>query len=77
MDSRTMMKDKPELPLCPKCGKVMKLVDLRRLAAARGSLLPPFKDPYTIECCDRQLLISDNEEWREVIRMLKVYHNVE
>lgn len=76
MDSWGMTMKKPVLPLCPTCGKVMNLVDLRRLAASRGSIPPPFEDPFTIECCDRQLIISDNEEWREVIRLLKEYHKV-
>lgn len=69
--------NKPELPLCYKCGKVMKLVSLRRWATEHGKHYPWPDDSYTIECCDRQLLISDNEERREVIRLLKEYHKTE
>jgi ribosomal protein L34E len=67
----------PKLPLCPVCGRPMRLENVEERLAKLGVKYKHPLCPYGIVCCGRTLVIENDEEWLEVVRLLKEYHHIE
>jgi hypothetical protein len=63
-----------DLPICPKCGNVMKLVDLRSEFDEAAIQYTDEDIPYEIVCCGLRLYIKNDEEARRVVESLKQFH---
>jgi hypothetical protein len=74
------MAEKEELPICPKCGGVLKLEDMRQRRAAAtqrfGLVYPPDPYPYRMVCCELVLRVEDEGTRWQLVRMLKEYHGI-
>jgi hypothetical protein len=66
----------PALPLCPICGKPMRLKDYGEPLAKNLGLVYDEGAParYAIVCCGYVLRMEDEAERREVVRLLRLYH---
>jgi len=63
----------PEEAICHVCGEPMKVIDLTAKAAELGMSVPE-ENSYVIECCNHELTIEDDEEFRQLRDMLLEYH---
>ena len=68
----TILEIPPEA-ICHVCGKPMRVVHHEELAAALGFKIPE-GEIVTIECCEYQIRIEDDDARSEVIRILESYH---
>jgi elongation factor P--(R)-beta-lysine ligase len=65
-----LFNDIPEYAICHKCGKPMKVIDLHAKYGMR-------EGAFTIECCEHELTIEDDQEAEEVKEILLAYHRQE
>src|SRR4051794_18378208 len=63
----------PAEAICHVCGKPMRVIRSEGLAAAMGFKVPEGQI-VTIECCDHQLRIEDEEVKSEVVSLLEASH---
>jgi hypothetical protein len=63
----------PDELICRACGQPMKVVHHDVRAAALGVRLPE-GDNSTIECCDQQIIIDDEEAELQAKQLLESYH---
>ena len=71
------MSEKPpedDLPICPECGNVMQLLDLRPDFDNAGIHYSDNDLPYEIVCCGLRLYITNDSEARRVVELLKQYY---
>ena len=61
--------------LCWKCGHPMKLDDLRQKAERLGMTYPAGQPRYHMYCCSEPT-IEDNEEYQEIVSLLRRYYGV-
>jgi hypothetical protein len=67
----------PKLPLCPVCEKPMQLQNIEEELAKLGVKYKHPASPYIMVCCGRTLIIENDAEWLEAIRLLKEYYHIE
>jgi hypothetical protein len=63
----------PDDAICHVCGSPMKVIDLAPLAKELGVHVPR-EHSYSIECCDFELTVDDDEEFRHLCELLREYH---
>ncbi|WP_339676851.1 hypothetical protein [uncultured Gimesia sp.] len=65
--------DIPDFAICHRCGEPMKVIDLTAKAKKLGFHV--VEGSFSIECCDFQLSIDDDDEADCLKNMLLAYHN--
>ena len=63
----------PDQALCPICGTPMRVIRYEDRARALGLTVPERGIP-SIECHGYQLIIEDDEEAEEIMKLLEAYH---